>query len=83
MQSFEFGPVAATVILTVVIFGAFGLVVLFPVVLLQWGWNVAIAPWAALPLIELWQAALLYVAAALMIYLAGLVKIEIKLERFE
>ncbi len=83
MRTFEFGPLAATIILTVLITGAFGLVVLLPVFLLQWLWNGSFAALELVPPIEVWQAALLYVASVLMIYLNGLVKIEIKLERFD
>lgn len=81
MKSFEFGPVTVLVFLTLVFMAGFALLFLAPIACIQLAWNAA-AGWSGLiPAINAWQALLLYIATALVLYLVGLVKIDVKVER--
>lgn len=83
MRSFHLNSFSAAIILSTLIMGVFGAFVLIPVACIQWMWN-AIAPQLfALPNISPWQASLLYLASACLVYLSGLVQVEIKSETLE
>lgn len=54
---------------------------LVPCLLIQALWNAGSSMVGFIPEIALWQAALLYTAGVLLIYLSGLVKIEVRCEQ--
>lgn len=72
----------AAILLAVLSMGMVGMFVLLPIACIQWTWNSVMTHMPVLPTIGVWQAALLYVAFATMLYLAGIVRIEIKAEKF-
>lgn len=83
MRSFHINSFGAAIILTALFMGLLGAFVLIPVACIQWTWN-SLAPQVfALPIISAWQAILLYVAVACLLYIFGLVQIEIRSEPFE
>lgn len=70
---------------TVLVLFLFGFLVVLPVIAIQALWNLAtsFAFASFVPSINIWQAILLYLAAVLMIYISGLVKIELKIKRLD
>lgn len=83
MRSFHLNSFGAAVILSTLLMGVLGAFVLIPVACIQWTWNSVAAQALSLPLINPWQATLLYIAAGCLLYLSGLVQIEIKSETLE
>lgn len=79
MQSFDSNPIIAILLITMVITGFFGLFVIIPIAALEWGWNAFFQSNNLLPAINSWQAALLYIAIALVLYILGLVRIKIEI----
>ena len=79
MRSFDINPIIAILLITLVITGIFGLFVVIPIAVLEGGWNTVFQNSSLLPEINLWQATLLYVALALVLYIFGLVKIKIEI----
>jgi hypothetical protein len=83
MQSFHVNSFGAAVILSTLLMGALGAFVLIPIACIQWTWN-ALAPYLfSLPIINIWQAILLYLAGAALLFLSGLIQIEIKSETLD
>jgi hypothetical protein len=83
MQSFHVNSFGAAVILSTLLMGALGAFVLIPIACIQWTWN-ALAPYLfALPIINIWQAILLYLAGAALLFLSGLIQVEIKSETLD
>ena len=83
MHSFHVNSFGAAVLLSTLIMGMLGAFVLIPVACIQWTWNALATHFASLPAISAWQALLLYMAGCCILYLSGLVAIEIKTETFE
>lgn len=83
MRSFRVNSFGAAVILSTLLMGVLGAFVLIPVACIQWTWNSLAAHMFALPLISAWQAILLYIAGGCLLYLSGLVHLEIKSETLE
>src|SRR5580704_6462267 len=83
MQSFHINSFSAAVILATLFMGILGAFVLIPIGCIQWMWNSLAPQLFALPIINAWQAVLLYVAGVCLLYLLGLVQIEIKSEPFD
>jgi len=75
---YEFHPITAALLLTVLIIGLTGVFVVLPIAFIQWLWNGTVPHFSALPQIAPWQAGLLYLAMAALLYLSGLVRIEIQ-----
>jgi hypothetical protein len=75
--------VAAAIIVTVLCMGGLGMFILLPIACIQWTWNSVMSSFRFLPLINAWQASLLYLAMAIMLYLSGLVRIEFETEKLE
>jgi len=73
-------PLTVTIFLAVVGLTAFAFIVCLPVVGITWIWNACFAYGLALPSIGFWQGALLYLALACIVYLSGIVHIELKTE---
>lgn len=69
--------------LTVLCMGGLGMFVLLPIACIQWTWNSLMPSWGGLPVINAWQASLLYVAAAVSLFLSGLIRIEFEAEKAE
>ncbi len=68
--------VAIAVVFTVLCMGALGCFVILPIACIQLTWNSVMTSVRFLPLINAWQATLLYLAVATMLYLSGIVPIE-------
>jgi hypothetical protein len=83
MQSFHINSFSAAVILATLFMGVLGAFVIVPIGCIQWTWNALAPQLFALPMIDAWQAVLLYVAGACLLYIFGLVQIEIKSEPFD
>ncbi len=79
MRIYEVHPLVAALLLTMFILGLIAMLVVFPVACIQWMWNGAIAAWTVLPQISVWQAGLLYLAGATLLYLSGLVRMDRKI----
>lgn len=73
----------AAVIFTVLFMGVLGMFVLVPIACIQWTWNSVMTSWKMLPLINVWQATLLYLALSTLVYLSGLVRIEFEAEKLD
>lgn len=58
----------------------FGLFLAIPVLLIQWGWNAAMTSFPVLPLINIWQSGLLYVALVTLLHILGVVRLEFSIE---
>lgn len=71
------------IFLTMLCMGILGVFVLVPIACIQWGWNSVMASWGLLPLINGWQAALLYLAVATWVYLNGVIRIEFEAENID
>lgn len=80
MRTFHLHPIAAAIIFSILIMGVLGTFVLMPIICINWVWNTVVAGHTSLPDITIWQAGLLYLASACIVYLSGLIRIEIKTE---
>ncbi len=80
MRTFFIHPIVAAIIFTILVMGALGGFVVWPIFCINWIWNVIVVNWTALPSISLWQSTLLYVAFGCIVYLSGLVRVEFKAE---
>ncbi len=78
-MSFELTP-KTMFLIAMAVAALLGLVVLLPVFAIQAVWNAGSSFSGLGPQINVWQAALLYSATVLLIYLSGLVKIEVRCE---
>lgn len=83
MHSFHINSFSAAVILATLFMGILGAFVLIPIGCIQWIWNFVAPQIFALPTINPWQAMLLYIAGVCLLYLFGLVQIEITSEAIE
>lgn len=83
MRSFNLGFFLTLLVALIAIASIAAIVILLPISLIQLMWNLTFSGVETVPSIALWQAGLLYVAGLLVIYLCGLVKIEIKVEKFQ
>jgi predicted membrane channel-forming protein YqfA (hemolysin III family) len=83
MKIFQVNSFGAAVILTFLVMGFLGLFVLMPVVLIQWTWNSVAQGLSVAPAINMWQASLLYIACALVLYIIGVVEIDVGVDRVE
>lgn len=79
-MKFQMPPVAAAIIFTILGMGVLGMFVLLPIACIQWTWNSVMTSFRFLPLINAWQASLLYLAMAAALYVSGLVRIEFEAE---
>jgi hypothetical protein len=79
-MTFELTP-KTMILIALAVVAVLGLVVLLPVFAIQAIWNAGSSYSGLAPQINVWQAALLYSATVLLIYLSGLVKIEVRCER--
>jgi hypothetical protein len=75
---FQIPAYSAAIFMTGISMGLLGLCVLLPIACIQWTWNIVMSTYGFLPLINAWQAALLYAAAATLLFLSGIVSIELE-----
>jgi hypothetical protein len=83
MQGFQLNSFAAAIVLSTLLMGVVGAFVLIPVACIQWTWNSVAANVFPIPVINAWQAILLYLAAGIILYLAGFIQIEVKSENLD
>lgn len=82
-MKFKTPIVEAAIIFTILCMGVVGMFVLVPIAAIQLTWNSVMSSLRFLPLINVWQATLLYFAVGALIYLSGLVHIEFEPEKIE
>lgn len=82
-MQFQIPTFGAAVFLTVLSMGAFGVLVLVPIACIQFSWNSVSASVPIVPIINAWQATLLYLVLATLIYLGGIIRIEFDTEEVE
>ena len=78
MHSFHVSSFGAAVLLSALFMGVLGVLVIAPIACIEFTWNFFATHLGAMPVINPWQAILLYLAVACIIYLFGWVQIEIK-----
>jgi hypothetical protein len=76
MKVFQIHPLVAGILFAALGMGFVGLLVVLPLICIQWTWNVVISALATVPQINIWQAILLYLALATTLFLTGLVRID-------
>lgn len=77
MKTFPFNPFGAAAIFTVLAMGLIGVLVVFPVACIHWTWNHFVPNYSVLPPINVWQAILLYLAVATVLFLSGFIQVEL------
>ncbi len=83
MYSFQVNSFGAAVVLSALFMGLLGVVVIAPTAFIEFTWNCAARYLADMPLINPWQALLVYLACAAVIYLCGWIRIEVKTGSWE
>lgn len=83
MRTYNLDPFSASILFLLLTIAVLVCVVWAPLIGISWLWNVCVAGIFDFPHIGLWQAGLLYVALACMIYLSGIVQIEVKTETID
>ncbi len=83
MKVYQFHPIAAAILFTILIMGVFGLVVVLPIAFITWTWNALVTNVSSLPQISIWQAGLLYVALGILLYLFGFVQVEVEANKLD
>lgn len=78
MKFFQIQPLGLAILMTVLAMGAFGLAVVLPVAFIQWTWNAFVPVHSVLPAIGVWQAVLLYLAATTMLFISGIIRVEVE-----
>ena len=78
MRKFKLHPIAAASFLSILFAGILGTFVVVPIACINWTWNTVASHFDRIPLINAWQSGLLYIAAACLLYLSGIVHIEVK-----
>ncbi len=74
---------AAAIIFSLLAMGILGVAVVLPIACIQWTWNSLVPSMGTVPLINIWQATLLYMALGTALYLSGLVHIEFEAENLD
>jgi hypothetical protein len=77
VKTFQFNSFGAAALFTVLAMGVIGVLVVLPIASIQWTWNEFVPGNSVLPSIDVWQAILLYLAAATALFLSGIIQIEI------
>lgn len=77
MKFYTIHPIIAALFFGALLVIVAGLFIILPIAFIQWVWNFLIANVVTAPHISGWQASLLYMAFATIVYLSGLVRIEI------
>lgn len=76
MKIYQFSPLGAAIIFSVLCLGVLGLVVVLPIACIAWTWNAIVPNLSTLPAINMWQAGLLYLACATVFYLIGFIQVD-------
>ena len=80
MRAFKLDPITAVIFVSLLLLAALAFLVCLPILGISWAWNSWVAAALDVPIIGFWQAGLLYAALACIIYLSGIVHIEVKTE---
>ena len=80
MRTFFLHPLAAAIVLSVLVTGGLAAFLFVPIMCINWGWNSLVAHVLPVPQIVIWQACLLYLAFITSGYLLGFIRVEIKTE---
>jgi hypothetical protein len=82
--SFQINSFGAAVVLSTLLMGALGVFVIAPIACIEFSWNfMAKHLLFYIPLINPWQALLVYLAFASIVYLLGWIRIEIQTGSYE
>lgn len=76
MKIYHVNTFGAAIIFAFLCMGMLALFVLIPILCIQWTWNAVVSYISLLPEINLWQAGLLYLACATLLYISGFVQID-------
>ena len=80
MKVFPVNSLTGAIFCSLLVMGLIGVLVILPVACINLSWNAVAGELALVPEIQPWQAALLYAAFVLVLYLSGIIQIEIKTE---
>ncbi len=83
MYSFQINSFGAAVLLSTLFMGVLGAFVVAPIACIELTWNFAAKHFWYMPIINPWQAILVYLAFATVVYLFGWIRIEIKADGWE
>ncbi len=78
MKVYQVHPLTAAIFLCLLSLGVFAFFVALPIAFIQWTWNSFVIAMSSLPEINIWQATLLYLAGATIMYLLGFVRIDLE-----
>ncbi len=78
MHSFHVNSFGAAVVLSTLFMGVLGILVIAPIACIEYTWNYLASHVWSIPIINPWQAMLMYLAVACIVYLLGWVQIEIR-----
>lgn len=78
MKIYQVPPIVAAIFFSALSMGAVGVFVVIPIAFIQWTWNCVVVGISSAPHISVWQALLLYLAGATVLYLSGIVQIKIE-----
>ncbi len=81
MRTFSLHPVVLIALIALLIVGVSLLMVVAPIIAIQWFWNAVVGALSVLPAIDFAQAGLLYLALVCVLYISDLVRVEIKAEK--
>lgn len=79
--NFDVTPFSGAILMVALAMGAIGILVVVPIACIEWSWNAIAQTVNFIPAINAWQAALLYVMAALSMHLTGIFRVEIRANR--
>jgi hypothetical protein len=83
LYSFQINSFGAAILLSALFMGVLGVFVIAPVACIEFSWNFAAKHFGYMPSINPWQAILVYLAFATVVYLLGWFRIEIKAGTWE
>lgn len=83
MKIYQVHPLTAAIFLSVLCMGMVGIFVVVPIAAIEWTWNSLANVVALLPSINIWQASLLYLAGATILYLLGFVRFDVEASGME
>ena len=83
MYSFQINSFGAAILFSALFMGVLGIFVVAPTACIEFTWNFAAMRLSYMPSINPWQALLVYLAFASVIYLLGWIRIEIKTSTWE
>lgn len=78
MSGFSLNPFVFAIVMLTLTMGAIGAFIILPIAAIEWSWNALAHVFSVVPVINSWQSGLLYIAGVLILYISGIIKIEVK-----